>query len=50
MLNSQTAPEMRDYLRLLDSSLPHVFQHEPEIVFYLAGADPYAVTSSAGWR
>jgi acetoin utilization deacetylase AcuC-like enzyme len=30
-----------DYLRRLSDSLPRVFQHEPEIVFYLAGADPY---------
>jgi len=31
-----------EYLRALQESLPLVFQHEPEIVFYLAGADPYA--------
>lgn len=30
-----------DYLRILEDCLPQVFQHEPEIVFYLAGADPY---------
>ena len=31
-----------DYLALLDESLERVFQHEPEIIFYLAGADPFA--------
>ena len=30
-----------EYLRTLAESLPAVFEHEPEIVFYLAGADPY---------
>ncbi|MGH9883634.1 MAG: histone deacetylase family protein [Pyrinomonadaceae bacterium] len=30
------------YLQLLQSNLPAVFQHDPEIVFYLAGADPFA--------
>ena len=30
------------YLRTLANHLPHVFQHAPEIIFYLAGADPYA--------
>ena len=30
-----------DYLRALAEGLPTVFEHEPEIVFYLAGADPY---------
>jgi acetoin utilization deacetylase AcuC-like enzyme len=29
------------YLDQLRSSMPRVFQHQPEIVFYLAGADPY---------
>ena len=29
------------YLNVLSQSLPVVFQHYPEIVFYLAGADPY---------
>ena len=31
-----------EYLRILQANLPRVFQHKPEIVFYLAGADPYA--------
>lgn len=30
------------YLETLASHLPRVFAHDPEIVFYLAGADPYA--------
>jgi acetoin utilization deacetylase AcuC-like enzyme len=30
------------YLVLLDESLDRVFQHEPDMVFYLAGADPFA--------
>lgn len=30
-----------DYLRILQESLAPVFAHTPEIVFYLAGADPY---------
>ncbi|HZI85438.1 MAG TPA: hypothetical protein VFD48_01295, partial [Pyrinomonadaceae bacterium] len=29
------------YLATLAQHLPRVFQHEPDIVFYLAGADPY---------
>ena len=29
------------YLATLVQHLPRVFKHEPEIVFYLAGADPY---------
>ncbi|MGH9968495.1 MAG: histone deacetylase family protein [Pyrinomonadaceae bacterium] len=29
------------YLKTLEDSLPKVFQHNPEIVFYLGGADPY---------
>ena len=31
-----------EYLRILEQSLTLVFQHEPEIIFYLAGADPFA--------
>jgi len=31
-----------DYLECLVRHLPAVFAHEPEIVFYLAGADPFA--------
>jgi len=30
------------YLRTLDDNLPYVFRHDPQIVFYLAGADPFA--------
>lgn len=30
-----------EYLRTLAENLPRVFAHEPEIVFYLGGADPY---------
>lgn len=30
------------YLETLATHLPRVFQNDPEIVFYLAGADPYA--------
>jgi len=31
-----------EYLECLAHHLPTVFAHDPEIVFYLAGADPYA--------
>jgi acetoin utilization deacetylase AcuC-like enzyme len=31
-----------EYLETLARHLPAVFAHEPEIVFYLAGADPFA--------
>lgn len=31
-----------EYLEALSNSLPAVFRSDPEIVFYLAGADPYA--------
>jgi acetoin utilization deacetylase AcuC-like enzyme len=31
-----------EYLKCLVNNLPAVFAHEPEIVFYLAGADPYS--------
>ena len=30
-----------EYLKILISNLPTVFAEEPEIIFYLAGADPY---------
>ncbi|MDQ4123331.1 MAG: histone deacetylase [Acidobacteriota bacterium] len=30
-----------DYLQVLSENLPRVFAHEPDIVFYLAGADPF---------
>jgi acetoin utilization deacetylase AcuC-like enzyme len=32
----------REYLETLAKHLPTVFQHDPDIVFYLAGADPYS--------
>ena len=35
-----TADEV--YLKTLAHHLPQVFAHDPEIVFYLAGADPFA--------
>lgn len=31
-----------EYLDALARNLPRVFEHEPDIVFYLGGADPYA--------
>ena len=31
-----------EYLDSLAKHLPEVFRHDPEIVFYLAGADPYS--------
>jgi acetoin utilization deacetylase AcuC-like enzyme len=31
-----------EYLRTLAENLPRVFAHEPDLVFYLGGADPYA--------
>ena len=31
-----------EYLDVLAQHLPAVFAHDPEIVFYLAGADPYS--------
>jgi acetoin utilization deacetylase AcuC-like enzyme len=30
------------YLRTLNDNLPYVFRNDPQIVFYLAGADPFA--------
>ena len=30
-----------EYLKTLEMNLTHVLAHEPEIVFYLAGADPF---------
>lgn len=30
------------YLYTLESYLPRIFAHKPDIIFYLAGADPYA--------
>jgi len=30
-----------DYLQILSENLPRVYAHEPDIVFYLAGADPF---------
>ena len=34
--------EDKEYLECLAHHLPTVFAHDPDIVFYLAGADPYA--------
>jgi acetoin utilization deacetylase AcuC-like enzyme len=31
-----------EYLATLARSLPRVFEHDPELVFYLGGADPFA--------
>jgi acetoin utilization deacetylase AcuC-like enzyme len=31
-----------EYLEILARHLPRVFAHEPDLVFYLGGADPYA--------
>jgi acetoin utilization deacetylase AcuC-like enzyme len=31
----------RDYLQILSENLPRAFAHEPDIVFYLGGADPF---------
>lgn len=31
----------KEYLEILHESLPRIFLHDPDIVFYLAGADPY---------
>lgn len=31
-----------EYLESLAQHLPRVFRHEPDVVFYLAGADPYS--------
>ncbi|HJX90491.1 MAG TPA: histone deacetylase [Pyrinomonadaceae bacterium] len=31
-----------EYLGVLSQNLPVIFEHKPEIVFYLAGADPFA--------
>lgn len=39
-LPDQTGDEV--YLRTLAQHLPYVLEHEPDVVFYLAGADPYA--------
>jgi acetoin utilization deacetylase AcuC-like enzyme len=39
-LPDDTADEV--YLRTLKDSLPSVFRHDPQIIFYLAGADPFA--------
>jgi acetoin utilization deacetylase AcuC-like enzyme len=30
-----------EYLQTLSQNLPRIFTHEPDIVFYLGGADPY---------
>ncbi len=43
-LDVELPDQMTDepYLEMLDQHLPRVFAHEPDIVFYLGGADPYA--------
>src|ERR1044072_3952340 len=38
------------YMETLAGHLPRVFQSDPEIVFYLAGADPYRATNSGDSR
>jgi len=38
------------YLRELERVLPKVFEHRPECVFYLAGADPYEDDQLGGLR
>jgi acetoin utilization deacetylase AcuC-like enzyme len=30
-----------EYLSILEQALPRIFMHEPDVVFYLGGADPY---------
>jgi acetoin utilization deacetylase AcuC-like enzyme len=35
------ATEDDDYLHALETNLHNVFEHTPDIVFYLAGADPF---------
>ena len=31
-----------EYLEILGEALPRIFTHDPDIVFYLGGADPFA--------
>jgi len=31
----------REYLEMLDEALPRLLVHDPDVIFYLAGADPY---------
>ena len=38
------------YLRELEAALPRVMAHEPQYVFYLAGADPYEDDQLGGLR
>jgi acetoin utilization deacetylase AcuC-like enzyme len=38
------------YLGALEGALPHVMAHEPQCVFYLAGADPYEDDQLGGLR
>ena len=38
------------YLRALESALPRVLAHEPQCIFYLAGADPYEDDQLGGLR
>jgi len=37
-----------EYLDALERSLPRALEHEPDIVFYLAGADPYRYDQLGG--
>ncbi len=43
-LDIELADETGDeaYLKILSENLPHVFAHQPDIIFYLGGADPFA--------
>jgi acetoin utilization deacetylase AcuC-like enzyme len=38
-LNDKTRDS--EYLEILQEALPRIFHHQPDIVFYLAGADPF---------
>ena len=31
----------KEYLEILSEALPRIFLHNPDVVFYLGGADPY---------
>jgi acetoin utilization deacetylase AcuC-like enzyme len=31
----------KEFLEILNEALPRIFMHNPDIVFYLGGADPY---------
>jgi acetoin utilization deacetylase AcuC-like enzyme len=38
------------YLSALEAALPKVFEHRPDVVFYLAGADPFEEDQLGGLR